>query len=254
MVDADFYQSFTLGADLPGASKLRIEVWDFDLLTQDDLIGATEIDLEERVFNPITVRSSTSHRLSIASSMAIPRGSRRARSRFGSTSCARRTSGIHQRAMPRQRRAGAAQAAAASQGRAAQARPEHPREISFGASSAEETAPLVAVTTPSKASARSIGSRLNGTSRRLRRRSGELRVIVWAARDVKCQDVDLAGDNMNDLYCVAQYANGAKQETDTHWRARGGEAQWNWRLTFPVVLGHARKPTERFRSSCGIRT
>ena len=51
VTNAEFYQTFLLGAYLPGASKLSIEVWDFDLMGGDDLIGKTEIDLEARVFN-----------------------------------------------------------------------------------------------------------------------------------------------------------------------------------------------------------
>ena len=31
-----------------------------------------------------------------------------------------------------------------------------------------------------------------------------------------------------------------KQETDTHWRARGGIGQFNWRMVFDVHLPQAR--------------
>jgi hypothetical protein len=36
---------------LPGVSQLHVQVWDKDLLIQDDLIGETIIDLENRFFS-----------------------------------------------------------------------------------------------------------------------------------------------------------------------------------------------------------
>ena len=52
---ADFFQRFETTAVLPGESLLRVEVWDFDGYGQlsDDLIGATEIDLEDRIFSKV---------------------------------------------------------------------------------------------------------------------------------------------------------------------------------------------------------
>ena len=53
-------------AEMPGCSNLKIEVWDWNEILQDALIGSTEIDLEDRYFNetwrkmvnkPIEVRS-----------------------------------------------------------------------------------------------------------------------------------------------------------------------------------------------------
>ena len=38
-------------AVFPGCPRLKIEMWDYDLLFGDDLIGDTIIDLEDRYFS-----------------------------------------------------------------------------------------------------------------------------------------------------------------------------------------------------------
>ena len=50
-VDPEFYASFEVSALLPGESRLHIEVWDYQLL-QENLLGATVVDLEDRLFSP----------------------------------------------------------------------------------------------------------------------------------------------------------------------------------------------------------
>lgn len=46
-----FYKHFDIPVSIPGASTLKIEVWDDDGIVGDDLIGETRIDLEERWFS-----------------------------------------------------------------------------------------------------------------------------------------------------------------------------------------------------------
>ena len=46
-----WYQYYDLLVELPGSSKLRIQVMDYDSLFSDDLIGETAIDIEDRYFD-----------------------------------------------------------------------------------------------------------------------------------------------------------------------------------------------------------
>ena len=45
------YRHFDLPVTLPGASTLKIQVWDYDSILTDDKIGTTKIDLEDRYFS-----------------------------------------------------------------------------------------------------------------------------------------------------------------------------------------------------------
>ena len=49
--DCDFCRMFELKAVFPGDTTLKVQVWDKDLLTSDELIGETIIDLENRYFS-----------------------------------------------------------------------------------------------------------------------------------------------------------------------------------------------------------
>lgn len=241
VVNANFYQSFVLGASLPGAAKLRIEVWDYDLLTQDDLIGATEIDLEERVFSPDYRRIQSKPPIE----MRELRGPTSTQSQgtikmFIDIVC---KTDIWEGDGGREDEAPAAVTAAVT-------RRQTLRQVG---------APQTAEERAESSSLMEEETRRRNASGKLRppppplwdiqppnAQEWELRVIVWGARDVACQDLNTI-DNMNDLYVVSQYAGSKKQETDTHWRSKGGEAQWNWRQSFPLTLGHERKPKERLR-------
>ena len=46
-----FHQRFEFQSELPGISILKIDVMDADMVTSDDLIGSTSIDLEERIMS-----------------------------------------------------------------------------------------------------------------------------------------------------------------------------------------------------------
>ena len=46
-----WYKYYDISGEMPGSSNLKIEVWDYDDILSDDLIGSTLIDLEDRYFN-----------------------------------------------------------------------------------------------------------------------------------------------------------------------------------------------------------
>ena len=47
----DFYKSYEFTVDLPGAPILEMEVWDYDGLFGDEIIGKTKIDLDDRFYS-----------------------------------------------------------------------------------------------------------------------------------------------------------------------------------------------------------
>jgi hypothetical protein len=49
--DPKFFKYYDFKCKFPGSSPLNIDVWDYDGLFGDDLIGSTSIDLEDRFFS-----------------------------------------------------------------------------------------------------------------------------------------------------------------------------------------------------------
>ena len=49
--NAKWYKYYDIIGEFPGDSTLRIEVWDYDPIFRDEIIGITQIDLEDRYFN-----------------------------------------------------------------------------------------------------------------------------------------------------------------------------------------------------------
>lgn len=47
----EFYKLFEFVVSLPGAPSLDIECWDYDGLFGDDLIGTTQLDLDDRYYS-----------------------------------------------------------------------------------------------------------------------------------------------------------------------------------------------------------
>lgn len=45
------YKKVNFEAVFPGCPQLKVEMWDYDLLFGDDMIGETVIDLEDRYFS-----------------------------------------------------------------------------------------------------------------------------------------------------------------------------------------------------------
>lgn len=61
----------------------------------------------------------------------------------------------------------------------------------------------------------------------------ELRVIIWNVKDVTLNDRNIFGDVMSDIYVKAWISNvGDAQKTDTHYRSLNGEGNFNWRMIF----------------------
>eukprot|EP00058_Branchiostoma_floridae_P020854 XP_002606344.1 hypothetical protein BRAFLDRAFT_57280 [Branchiostoma floridae] len=67
-------------------------------------------------------------------------------------------------------------------------------------------------------------------------KSYELRVIIWNTDDVIAEDDDFfTGEKMSDIY-VKGWVKGNtedKQETDIHYRSLTGEGNFNWRFIYP---------------------
>ncbi|XP_072858294.2 dysferlin isoform X7 [Pogona vitticeps] len=63
-----------------------------------------------------------------------------------------------------------------------------------------------------------------------------LRCIIWNAKDVILDDLSITGEKMSDIYVkgwLVGYEEN-KQKTDVHYRSMGGEGNFNWRFIFPL--------------------
>ncbi|XP_054853217.1 fer-1-like protein 5 [Eublepharis macularius] len=64
----------------------------------------------------------------------------------------------------------------------------------------------------------------------------ELRVIIWNTQDVDLEDTNIFGERMSDIY-VKGWLDGLeedKQKTDVHYRSLAGEGNFNWRFVFTM--------------------
>ena len=46
-----FYKMYDFDGVFPGSTPLTIEVWDYDMIFGDELVGSTDVDLEDRFFS-----------------------------------------------------------------------------------------------------------------------------------------------------------------------------------------------------------
>uniref|UniRef100_A0A286XVK5 Dysferlin n=1 Tax=Cavia porcellus TaxID=10141 RepID=A0A286XVK5_CAVPO len=62
-----------------------------------------------------------------------------------------------------------------------------------------------------------------------------LRCIIWNTKDVILDDLSLTGEKMSDIYVKGWMVGFEehKQKTDVHYRSLGGEGNFNWRFVFP---------------------
>jgi hypothetical protein len=184
--DPDFYKMFVLNAKLPGASMLKIEAMDHDLVGGDDLIGATTIDLEDRLFDQRWVDMGKMYETS---------------SRLRLKPLETRTLNI-------------------PTSRAPMGNLKLWVDI-LTPSQAHDYAPIDISLPPPV--------------------DMELRVVVWKARNVPSFDTL---EDMNDLFFRCWMEGSDFQETDIHWRAKKGKGSFNWRMKFPIVLGHKQTNTK----------
>uniref|UniRef100_A0A8D1A0R0 Dysferlin n=1 Tax=Sus scrofa TaxID=9823 RepID=A0A8D1A0R0_PIG len=77
------------------------------------------------------------------------------------------------------------------------------------------------------------GPPFNITPRRARRFF--LRCIIWNTKDVILDDLSITGEKMSDIYVKGWMVGFEehKQKTDVHYRSLGGEGNFNWRFVFP---------------------
>ncbi|XP_077968337.1 otoferlin-like isoform X2 [Styela clava] len=62
----------------------------------------------------------------------------------------------------------------------------------------------------------------------------QLRVIIWNTEDVVLQDDDFfTGEKASDIYVKGWLVGEDKQETDIHYRSLTGEGNFNWRFIYP---------------------
>ncbi|XP_072177496.1 myoferlin-like [Diadema setosum] len=62
-----------------------------------------------------------------------------------------------------------------------------------------------------------------------------VRCIVWNAKDVILDETSITGEKMSDIYIKGWFAGqDEKQETDVHYRSLNGEGNFNWRFVFPI--------------------
>ncbi|MBZ3887940.1 Dysferlin [Sciurus carolinensis] len=77
------------------------------------------------------------------------------------------------------------------------------------------------------------GPPFNITPRKARRFF--LRCIIWNTKDVILDDLSITGEKMSDIYVKGWMVGFEehRQKTDVHYRSLGGEGNFNWRFIFP---------------------
>jgi hypothetical protein len=160
-----FLKSFDILTTLPGASRLKIQIWDRDNLVKDDKIGETIIDLEDRYF------SNSWRRL--------------------------------------------------------KEKPIEKRNLYIKSTNVVQGSILMwlEIHNPS-----GMPEALDITPRPPV--EFEARLIIWQTKDVESYDIE----DTSDLYIRASINNLPAKETDTHYRCRDGNGQFNWRMKFPLTL------------------
>ncbi|KAF0685790.1 Aste57867_22398 [Aphanomyces stellatus] len=180
VTDPDFYKVFEFNTHFPGASTLFIDAYDHDFIGGDDLIGSTQIDLEDRFFDKNWQELGGEYRTS-------------------------------ERWAPKP----------------VEQRPLH---ISTSRAQMGQLKLWIDILNPNDAAAfPPVDIALPPPQ------EYELRVVIWKTKEVPAFDEIT---DMNDLFVRCQLEGSDYQDTDIHWRAKKGKASFNWRMKFPVTLGH----------------
>eukprot|EP00741_Cyanophora_paradoxa_P023390 tig00021580_g22596.t1 len=196
-----FYETFTKHVELPGSSLLTLQLFDYDVLGRDELIGETTIDLEDRWYSrqwQASVAAWDPLKRRTYSLPARPDPESLAPGVFLTRPMERRT--LRDPCQPK-----------LSRGQV---------EIIVDMMTMEEAASHPAIT-------------LVPPNQRF-----EVRAIVWQARNLSIKD---RVSNSNDVFvaCVLEagdHFEDVTQETDVHLNAKEGKGLLHWRFIFPVDL------------------
>uniref|UniRef100_A0A8C4XTU6 Dysferlin n=1 Tax=Falco tinnunculus TaxID=100819 RepID=A0A8C4XTU6_FALTI len=243
-----FGKMFELSCTLPLEKDLKITLYDYDLLSKDEKIGETIIDLENRFLSKYGARCGLPQtycisgpnqwrdqlrpsQLLVGSCLLLWSGQNPAMARCNTALCSVAEDGkpLNPHLGPAEERL--ALYALRRQGLV----PEH-----------VETRPLYSPLQPEieqgklqmwvdlfPKSLGQPGPPFNITPRKAKR--FYLRCIIWNTKDVILDDLSITGEKMSDIYVkgwlVGHEEN--KQKTDVHYRSMGGEGNFNWRFVFP---------------------
>ncbi|XP_028401914.1 myoferlin-like isoform X2 [Dendronephthya gigantea] len=70
----------------------------------------------------------------------------------------------------------------------------------------------------------------------------ELRVIVWNTNDVQLQETNIYGDEMSDIFVKCRMTGIEDvQKTDTHFRSLNGDGMFNYRMVFPFEYSETKR-------------
>uniref|UniRef100_A0A5F8H5D9 C2 domain-containing protein n=1 Tax=Monodelphis domestica TaxID=13616 RepID=A0A5F8H5D9_MONDO len=252
-VDPIFGRMFELKCTIPLEKDLKITLFDFDLISPDDKIGSTVIDLENRLLSSFGARCGLPKsycvsgpfqwRDQLTPSHLLERYAHRKGlpppdfSTEGSIIFNGRTFKLpnFEQHTPQLKHLGPPQERLALYLLQAQGQvPEH-----------VETRTLYSSTQPGIDQGKvqlwvdifplhlgPPGPAVNINLRKAKR--FELRCIIWETRDVDLQDVNLTGEKMSDIYIKGWMHEMEKdmQKTDIHYRSLTGNGDFNWRFIF----------------------